>query len=349
MSAQRKRKRRQLRIFPVMALFCIIAAIFFYGKPLVSHFINAGLSLPVFSRQQAAPEHPPLPEDMPRCLVDLDFLLDKSIDLTYLHSPNAVLIDYDKHIILSKNNSNQQIYPASLTKMMTAIVAIEKTEDMTATITLSENMFTPLYQNHASVAGFSPKEEVRKDDLLYGMLLPSGAECCLAFATEIAGNEENFVKLMNEKAQEIGMKNTHFTNTIGLQDSNHYSTVQDMGILLTYALKNETFRQIFTTESYTTHSTAIHPKGVELHSTMFIYLDGRNLSNGKIIGGKTGYTTEAGQCLASLATINGKEYILVTAGAARDKQTTPLQVEDALTVYSQITTRSNITLPNQSL
>ena len=183
---------------------------------------------------------------------------------------------------------------------------------------------------------FQPGEEVRLKDLLYGVLIPSGAECCLAFADRISGSEEEFVSLMNDKAQELGMKNTHFTNSTGLHDPEHYSTVEDISILLQYALKNEYFRDAFTSSRYSTIPSEQHPEGFTFHSTMFKYMDSTEVTGGEILGGKTGYTEEAGLCLASLAQVNGKEYILVTAKANGTHQTEQFHILDAINVYNQI-------------
>ena len=133
-------------------------------------------------------------------------------DLGYLHSPYMILVDLESGEVLSERNARDRIYPASLTKIMTAILAIENTKNMDEVITLSPDIFQNLYEENASVAGFEPDETVRLQDLLYGILLPSGAECCLAFADKVAGSEEAFVELMNCKAESLGMENTHFCN-----------------------------------------------------------------------------------------------------------------------------------------
>lgn len=258
------------------------------------------------------------------------------IDLENLYSPYAILVDLDSGTVLKEKNSTDRIYPASLTKIMTAILAIENTEDLEEIVQLPDEIFPPLYAQNASMAGFQPGEEVRLKDLLYGVLIPSGAECCLAFADRISGSEEEFVSLMNDKAQELGMKNTHFTNSTGLHDPEHYSTVEDISILLQYALKNEYFRDVFTSSRYSTLPSEQHPEGFTFHSTMFKYMDSTEVTGGEILGGKTGYTEEAGLCLASLAQVNGKEYILVTAKANGTHQTEQFHILDAINVYSQI-------------
>ena len=258
------------------------------------------------------------------------------IDLNHLHSPYAVLVELDSGKVLAEHNSEDKIYPASLTKIMTAVLAIENTDDLNQTVTLPYDIFEPLYAENASMAGFQPGEEATLKELLYGILLPSGAECCIAFADRVAGSEEAFVERMNEKAAEIGMSNTHFCNVTGLHNSDHYSTVEDISVLLQYALQYEDFRQAFSSSRYSTHPTSQHPEGFTFYSTMFKYMDSTEVVGGEIIGGKTGYTEEAGLCLASLANVNGRDYILVTAKANGTHQTEQFHILDAIDVYSQI-------------
>lgn len=253
-----------------------------------------------------------------------------------LYSSNAILINLDDNQILLDKSSDERIYPASLTKIMTAIVAIENLSDLNEMIYLPEKMFKKLYSEGASMSGFLPNEKVEAIDLIYGVLLPSGAESCIGLADAIAGSERKYVKLMNEKAQKLGMKNTHFTNSTGLHGRNHYSTVNDIAKLLEYALQNDTFREIYTSKRHTTKATNLHPDGITFQSTMFKHMDRKEVNNGIIQGGKTGYTKEAKLCLASLAKIDGKEYILVTANAEGSPQTEQFNISDAFTVYNQI-------------
>ncbi len=259
-----------------------------------------------------------------------------SISLDKLNSLNAILIRLKDHTILMQKSSEVKIYPASLTKMMTAIVAIEKLPDLKEEIKLTNSTFQGLYEVGASMAGFQPGEQVRAIDLLYGVMLPSGAECCIGLANEIAGSEQNFVKIMNQKAAELGMKNTHFENATGLHNENHYTTVEDLAILLSYALQNDTFQEIFTSSRHSTPPTNKHTEGITFNSTMFEKLNNKNIIDGEILGGKTGYTGVAGLCLASLAEVDNQEYVLVTAGAKGDSHSEQLNITDAIAVYSSI-------------
>lgn len=260
----------------------------------------------------------------------------EKIDLSDLYSTSAVLIELDTGEVLAKRNPGQIIYPASLTKMMTVLVALENIDDVGASVTLSEEIFPPLYEEGASMAGFEPGETATYRDLLYGALLPSGGECCEALAENIAGSEGAFVEKMNEKAADLGLKHTHFTNTTGLQDMDHYSSVEDMAWILQEALKNQTFHEIFTTKTYSVAPTNLHPEGFTFHSSTFEVMEEAGIEDTYIQGGKTGFTSDAGLCLASLGEVNGKSYILVTAHADGSHDTEPYHILDAVSVYKQI-------------
>lgn len=258
----------------------------------------------------------------------------KHVELEDIHSPNAVLMRVQGGKVIGEKNPDEIVYPASLTKIMTTILAIEELKDLNHEITITSEMVEDLYAQDASQAGFQVGENVRAIDLLYGVMLPSGADCCRALAFEIAGSEESFAERMNQKAEKLGLKNTHFCDTTGLHDPNHYSTANDIALLLKYALRNDTFREIIESSWHSTPGTNLHPDGITYYSTMFKNMEDTNVTGGKILGGKTGYTKEAGLCLASFAEIDGKEYILVTLGASENDQ----HFEDAFTIYNRIGT-----------
>lgn len=123
------------------------------------------------------------------------------------------------------------------------------------------------------MAGFQPGETVTVRDLLYGAMLPSGAECCAAIAKELDGDETAFADRMNRRAEELGMTATHFTNATGLQDENHVTTVRDMARLLDAALDNDIFREAFTARRYSTRPTDLHPDGITVYSSAFSLLE----------------------------------------------------------------------------
>lgn len=253
-----------------------------------------------------------------------------------LYSPYAILVNRDTGEVVMEKNAGERIYPASLTKIMTALVCLENIKDLNTRITLREGIFPALYEASASMAGFLPGEVVPAIDLIYGVLLPSGAECCVGLSEYIAGSEAGLVELMNERAQEMGLQNTHFTNTTGLQDADHYTTAEELAKLLDTALKNETFREIFTSRRRSTAVTNLHPEGITFYSTMFSGMESPSWDGGEILGGKTGFTSSAGQCLASLARVGEQEYLLVTAGAQGDHKTEQYHIQDAFAAYEGI-------------
>ena len=261
----------------------------------------------------------------------------RRVSLEGLISPEAVLMDADSGEVLAAKNADASIYPASMTKVMTALLVLEANPDLDTPVTLPEEIFPELRTEGASMAGFLPGETATVRDLLYGALLPSGAECCEALAREVSGSEEAFVELMNQKAAALGMASTHFCNPTGLHDPEHVSTVRDMARLLRAAMQNETFRAILSAGRYAVPATDLHPEGFTMTSTFWAELGDVSLWRGQFLGGKTGYTSAAGLCLASAAQVKGKRYILVTAGAKGNHGTEPYHIEDAVRVYRQLT------------
>lgn len=261
--------------------------------------------------------------------------------LSHLSSTHAVLIDYETGSIVAEKEGDTICYPASLTKIMTVYTALQYLGNLDTIIYLYPEVFEPLYEQDASLAGFLPGESVSLRDLLYGAILPSGAECCQVLAYYVAGSEEAFCALMNEEASLLGLADTHFVNATGLHDTQHVSTAENLAKLLHVALQNETFYQIFTCFYYTTDSTNEHPNGLDFSSTLTTAisdLETNSMNTGFILGGKTGYTRQAGQCLATLADINGHRYILVTTHAPGNHNTAPYHLLDHLTVYQKLQT-----------
>lgn len=267
---------------------------------------------------------------------DQDISFSEIAQLDTLNSPYAILMDASTGEVLAEQNADTQMYPASMTKILTAVTAMESVNSLDEIVTMPYEIYAALYEEGASMAGFEAGEQASVRQLLYGVILPSGAECCIALADLIDGSESAFVQRMNEKAQALGMSSTHFVTCTGLHDAQHYSTVRDIAVLLQYALQSSDFREIFTAHSYSVAPTAQHPEGFTFYSTMFQSLGDASVTGGEILGGKTGYTEEAGLCLASLAQVNGREYILVTAGAPGSHDTEPLHTIDAKAVYNRI-------------
>ena len=267
---------------------------------------------------------------------DQNISFSEIAQLDTLNSPYAILMDASTGEVLAEQNADTQMYPASMTKILTAVTAMESVNSLDEIVTMPYEIYAALYEEGASMAGFEAGEQASVRQLLYGVILPSGAECCIALADLIDGSESAFVQRMNEKAQALGMSNTHFVTCTGLHDEQHYASVRDIAVLLQYALQSSDFREIFTAHSYSVAPTAQHPEGFTFYSTMFQSLGDASVTGGEILGGKTGYTEEAGLCLASLAQVNGREYILVTAGAPGSHDTEPLHTIDAKAVYNRI-------------
>lgn len=239
-----------------------------------------------------------------------------------IKSKNAILYNMNDDTILYELNPDEEISIASMTKIMTALVALEKIDNINEKVTMTSDMFYRLVEENASVAGFYLGEKVTYEDLLYGLMLPSGADAAQALAISTYGSIDKFVDRMNQKAKELGLEHTHFVNTTGLDIKEHYSTVNDVARILKEALKNDNFKKVFSADKYTT-SNGYHT----FNSTRTKY----GMDTSFITGSKTGFTYDAGLCLASTSTYNNVDYLLVTARASNDNKANHLI--DARTIY----------------
>lgn len=251
-----------------------------------------------------------------------------NISALSLNSKNAILYNLKDRTVVFKQNENEITSIASLTKIMTTLVAIEKIDNFDTKITIKSNMLSGLKEKNAYVIGLKVGQKVTYKDLLYGTFLASGADAARALSISLAGTEEDFVILMNEKAKELGLNKTVFTNTTGLDEDGQTSTVDEVAKLLIKALENKTFKEIFYTKSYT-----LSDKSMTVYSTLFKTASSFKIDSSYFLGGKTGYTTDAGRCLASIAydSENDIEYLLVTTNAADDDNGE--HIKDAVKVY----------------
>jgi len=262
-----------------------------------------------------------------------DIYYFSTVDPAILLSKNVLLMEAGTQKILLDKQGQERIYPASMSKIMTVLAALEVIDDLNQTVCVGKDIFPALYAADATTVGFLPDEEVKVLDLLYGAMLPSGADASMMLALHAGGSEREFISLMNWIAKDIGMNDTLFANTTGLHNDSHYTTAKDLALLLDYALKNPVFRTVFTASEYEVAGTNKHPEGLTMSSSLFKRLHDPQIDGGTILGGKTGYTREAGLCMASLAEKAGAEFILITAGAAGNYQSEPAYIYDALTVY----------------
>ena len=250
------------------------------------------------------------------------FVVNVNASEVDLKSDKYILYNMNDTSILMEKNANERTNIASLTKIMTVIVAIENIDNFDDKVKITSSMIEDIDWDVA-VAGFKVGESVTYNDLLYGAILSSGADAVNALAVSTGGSFDDFVKLMNKKIEELGLKNTHFENVTGLYDINHYSSAYDMSKILIYALKNKKFKEIFETKYYTSTNN------IKMKSTVVSY-NSNNRDISFITGAKTGYIAKAGYCLASTATIDKVNYLLVTLNAYSDNSP---HIYDAIKAY----------------
>lgn len=226
----------------------------------------------------------------------------------------ALLIDLNSGRTIYEQNSEDRVYPASLTKIMTCLLALEN-GNLSDIVTVGENAYAGMDESSSS-AGLLVGEQMTLEQMLYCMMIVSGNEACNVVAEHIAGSVDNFVKMMNERADELGCSSTHFCNPHGLHDSEHYTTARDLATITQAALKSTVFRKITSTEKYTLPATNLSEER-ELRTTNLLMdsSTGNRFYYSKASGIKTGFTSQAGRCLISTAADNGMSLLAVICGA----------------------------------
>lgn len=253
-------------------------------------------------------------------------------------SEAAVLINLDKDIIVYEKNPTKKMYPASLTKIMTAIVVLDHVKDLDNTeYEAPLVVFDDLYGKNPSAVGYSRGEIITANDLMYSMLMYSACESAGILAYNVGGESiPNFIDMMNAKAEEIGCTGTHFVNPHGLYDDDQYTNARDMALIAKYAVDNyPKFVEIATTTEYTLHATNYHEEGwLTIHHTNAMTQNGEFYYE-PVRGLKTGTLDESGRNLISMATKDGNNYLLVTMCA-------PMYNEDGTKANDQYTDQENI-------
>ena len=208
-----------------------------------------------------------------------------------LYSNNNLVMDAESGNVLFSNHGYDKVYPASTTKILTAILALENLS-LDETIVASKNAIysTPV---GSSVAYIKVGEELTLKNLLYCLLMISGNDAANVVAEAVSGNMDTFINLMNEKLKEIGCNNTHFTNAHGFHDANHYTTPYDMALLMKYAIQNDTFREILETKEITIPKTNKSAERRCKSTNKMFYATNKNVYYEYLLGGKTGFTDEA--------------------------------------------------------
>ena len=250
-----------------------------------------------------------------------------TIDSTAIKSQHSILVKLSTYQSIAEKSADVKIYPASMTKVMTLIIACENVTDVQKKLTVTEEIAKFASDNDGSGAGLKVGESYSVEDLLYLISYQSDTIASMLIAEEIAGSEANFVKLMNDKVKALGLTSTNFTNCTGLYNDNNYTTCREMASIMAYALDNEKVYSCLS--SYTGRSMTVGDKDCTFYSGWYSYRfdDNPRFSGGKIIAGKTGYTDESGYTLVSCAVIDGERYINVIV-TRTDKNST-VKVQEA--------------------
>ena len=233
----------------------------------------------------------------------------------------ALLIDLNTGRTVYEQDADVRVYPASLTKIMTCLIALEN-GNLSDIVTVDESALAGLDQD-SSVVGLQVGEKMTLENLLYCMMVSSGNDAANVVAEYIAGSVADFVRMMNERAYALGCKDTHFNNPHGLHDESHYTTARDLAIITQAALKSENFRQIVATAEYTIPESTLGPEHVLKTTNMLIYNStGNTLYYSRATGVKTGYTSAAGRCLIATAEDGDVRFLSVLCGAKTSIQDT---------------------------
>ncbi len=254
-----------------------------------------------------------------------------------ISSPSALLMDYSSGKILYEKNINEKRYPASLTKIMTAIIVLENCE-LSDTATVSYDAVMSLSSGYVT-ANLQVGEELTVEQLLYVLMVGSSNDAAIVLAEHVSGSVENFATLMNEKAKELGCTSTNFVNPNGAHDENHYSTAYDLALIAKYAMQNDTFRTLVSTTFYTLPTTNKYDREDRIFRTTnsLLQLDNSDRADNYYYkyatGIKTGFTTPAGNCLIASANKNNLELITVVLGAGQTKDGLSQRYLDTLSLF----------------
>jgi len=252
-------------------------------------------------------------------------------DEVNLSAQNAIVIDEESGRVLYEKNAREKMYPASITKILTIICALEKIDDLDKTVTITQSDIDTVWETGASSADFEVGETVTYRDVFMGAMLPSGADACRALANNTCGNQEDFVKEMNNLVKKLGLTDSNFVNTTGIHDDNHYTTVYDMAMITQYAMQNEKFVEIFNRYQYNSSN------GLHQWIKKVIYNAKKSrIDTSMIKGCKSGYTSNAQHTLSSSLEINGHTYICVVGYSTNKDNYNHCSVNDTLALGQYI-------------
>lgn len=228
-------------------------------------------------------------------------------------SDTGVLMDADSGILLYNKGGDELRYPASITKIMTLLLAVENSS-LDDQVTFTETGVRDVTWDSGNI-GMQVGEVMSMEDCIYALIIQSANEVAAQIAEYVGGTEQNFIDMMNQRAAEIGCTNTHFANASGLPDENHYSTARDMALIMREALKNKTFCKIIGTPTYTIQPTNMNSEPRRLHTHHPMFASETTYYYKGCIGGKTGFTNDAGSTLVTAVKRKKGTYIAVTMKA----------------------------------
>lgn len=314
MKARRARQRRRrlrtiLRVAPIaLIVLALLAVVLIRGRGYRAERVTPAAEVETVD---ATP--PPAPEPT---YLTLDYASaaapGEEITSTY-----ALLVDAADGRVLIDRSSDVLINPASMTKVMTILTAADYIDSLDDTMVFAKEMSDYAYVDELSIAGYLPGEVVTVADLLYGTILPSGADAAVGLAVYVAGSEEAFMPLVNEKMAKMGLSpQAHFTNCAGKYEEGHRCTLADLAIIMSAAMENDLCRKVLSAHTYNTSLTEEHPEGLLLSNWFLRRIEDRDNGDITVIGGKTGYVKEAGSCAVSYGEDSaGHGYICVTGDA----------------------------------
>ena len=261
------------------------------------------------------------------------------IDGVEINSRSAYMINLDSNQVMLNKNADKKMEPASLTKIMTVLVAIESCDDIEneRVHIADDSIFYEIKREGGSNIALKAGETLSVKDLLYATMLPSACDAAELLAYHFGGGDtQKFVDMMNQRAKEIGAVNTEFKNAHGLNADGHITTAYDMALIACEALKNEQFKQIISSSTYTIPATEKSDKRDIKYSVELVNRQSANYYR-YAVGLKTGFTDQAGRCLVTLATKDGATYLLVLMGANLDGEPTPIKTyTDAKSLFEYV-------------
>jgi D-alanyl-D-alanine carboxypeptidase len=246
-----------------------------------------------------------------------------AVTLDDITAEAAILMDYDTGQVLYSKNIHKRMYPASTTKIMTGILAVENGFPGEI-LTVTESAIDIDEPDSSNIA-LTPGEELMLDDALYALMLPSANDAANVIAEHIAGSKADFAQMMTTKAKQIGALNTNFSNAHGLHEQSHYTTPYDLALITRYAAGDKVFMRYFGADHHTMPPTNKQPQERPFTNYQYMLVKGTRFYNEDVIGGKIGYTTPAKHTMSTVATRDGRTLICVVMGCGRDEKFTDTQ------------------------